>query len=122
MWVDWAAKVIEGRPHAKSKAAAIRAALTDTLMTDQFLVMSEERSFDLDIMQDHPLMRNSAAVSDSQLAEILKSATVQGQSDFGGFTVLFGHDEAGQNCIWIKNGLRDRQHFAFIVPSEEKQC
>jgi len=78
----------------------------------------ERRAHEIAAMEGHPLMRNSGAINDKQLEAILEAATVQGWSDFGGFAVGFGHDEYGQDCIWIKNSIRGGLHFAFIVGDE----
>lgn len=114
-WSEWARGLLKRNPDASNATAVIRTATINELMASSIL-NDEDRGLDFATMQNHPLMRNSAPLSDDQLAEILKGATVQGHSDFGGFTVLFGHDEHGQDCIWIKNALRDRQHFAFLMP------
>lgn len=109
---EWAGESTDENLTRVIRAAAINEFLLATVL--------KERGPDLSAMHASPLMRDSAALSDAQLDKILKSATVQGESDFGGFAVMFGQDEHGQDCVWIKNGLRDRQHFAFIVPAGKK--
>lgn len=84
--------------------------LTETVFADR----TEQQA----AMQNHPLMRDSGALDDDGLRSILKRAQIQGRSDFGGFEVIFGFDEHGQDCVWIQNGLRNGLHFAFIVPTE----
>ena len=116
-WSEWARELLQKHPDAINVTALLRNAVTETLLVQ---TLSQERGPDLSAMHASALMRDSAALSDAQLDNILKGATVQGESDFGGFTVMFGHDEHGQDCVWIRNGLRDRQHFAFIVPAGKK--
>ena len=116
-WQDWCRSIIDATPEGKNITAAVRSAAVDKLLEETLL---KERGPDLSAMHASPLMRDSAALSDAQLDNILSGATVQGETDFGGFTVMFGHDEHGQDCVWIRNGLRDHQHFAFIVPAGKK--
>lgn len=116
-WSDWVRELLQAQPDAINTTALIRNAVADALL---FEALAKERGPDLLEMQKNPLMRDSAALSDSQLDDILKGATVQGESDFGGFVVMFGQDEYGQDCIWIKNGLRVGLHFAFIIPKGKK--
>lgn len=116
-WSEWVRDLLQEQPDAINATALIRNAVADALL---FEATAKERGPDLSAMQNNPLTRDSAALSDEQLDDILKGATVQGQSDFGGFVVMFGHDEHGQNCIWVKNGLRVGLHFAFIIPTGKK--
>jgi predicted DNA-binding ribbon-helix-helix protein len=115
-WQQWCAAVITTTPSSQNTTAAIREAAMDDLLSSAIF---EGRGAQLEVMAEHPLMKDSAVLSDQQLAKILSGATVQGWNDFGGFSIGFGHDEYGQSCIWVKNGLRDHQHFAFLVPSLE---
>jgi predicted DNA-binding ribbon-helix-helix protein len=115
-WQQWCAAIIIATPASQNTTAAIREAAMDGLLT---AAVFGDRGAQVEAMEAHPFMKDSASLSDKQLAEILSSATVQGWNDFGGFSIGFGHDEHGQSCIWVKNGLRDRQHFAFLVPSLE---
>ena len=114
-WRKWCADIIESTPKDENTTAAVRAAAMDALLYENIM---EGRAESMAAMSAHPLLRDSGMLDDAQLDEILARATVQGVSDLDGFKVLFGHDEHGQDCVWIKNGLRDRPHFAFIVPAQ----
>ena len=116
-WQVWCRSVIDATPSGENVTAAIRSAAVNTLMEATIL---EGRGIWLETIGNHPFMRNSGTLNDTQFAAIMESSTVQGESDFGGFTVLFGHDAAGQDSVWIHNGLRDGLHFAFVVPGEAK--
>jgi hypothetical protein len=76
----------------------------------------QDRAEQLALQEGHALMRNSAPLDEAMLNSTLKSAKVQGRSDFGGFEVIFGFDQHGTDCIWIKNGLRDGLNFAIQAP------
>ncbi len=114
-WKKWCADIIESTPKDENVTAAVRAAAMDALLYENIM---EGRAESMAAMSAHPLMRDSAMLDDARLEEILVRATVQGTADFDGFKVLFGHDEHGQDCVWIKNGLRNGLHFAFIVPTQ----
>lgn len=103
----------------ESLTRTIRNAAINALMVET--VFGEQRAEDMKAMSGHTLMKNSGQLDDDQLREVLKNATVQGESDFGGFVVLFGQDEFGQDCVWIKNGLRDGDHFAIAVSPEVRK-
>ena len=112
-WQQWCAKVITSTPSDENTTASIRAAAMEGMLA---ATIFEDRRNQLAAMESHPLMRNSATLNDKQLEGELESAMVQGWSDFGGFAVGFGHDSFGQDCVWIKNGLRNGLHFAFAYP------
>lgn len=118
-WQKWCAQIIAAAPEGENLTASVRSAAMDALVVE---TVFGGRGQDLAAMAANPLLRSSGTLSDQQLEEILSGATIQGSSDFGGFTVSFGHDEHGQDCVWIKNGLRGWPHFAFVVPSIEGGC
>ena len=115
-WAELCADVLASTPDADNMTATIREAAMSGLLEETVFA---DRAAQIAAMEMHPLMRNSGLLNDAQLNKILKTARVAGQSDFGGFTVIFGLDEYAQDCIWIKNGLRDGMHFAFVVPIEQ---
>jgi predicted DNA-binding ribbon-helix-helix protein len=112
-WQEWCAEVVGSTPDGENATAAVRAAAMNGLLCASVL---EDRGEQLAAMEQHPLMRNSASLSDRQLEDVMNGATVQGTADFGGFAISFGHDENGQDCIWVRNGLRNGLHFAFALP------
>lgn len=113
-YARWCAEIVEATPDESNATGAIRAAAMDALM--QAVVFGPERADQIASMENHELMTGSAAITDDQLAEYTSTGMVAGSCDFGGFTVIYGTDENAQDCIWIKNGLRDHMHFAFVVP------
>jgi len=117
-WQDWCRPIVEGTPPGENITATVRATAMDGLLSATVFARRDEQ---LTAMQGHPLMRDSAMLNDGEFAAIMKSATVQGESDFTGFTVLFGHDEYGQDCVWVRNGLRGGLHFAFIIPGKTEK-
>lgn len=112
-WQEWCVDAIQQTPGAENATGAIRdTAMAQILKENVFT----DREAQLAAMEMHPLLKDSGTLDDGQLADILKKARVAGRSNFGGFEVLFGLDEHAQDCVWIKNGLRDGLHFAFVLP------
>ncbi|MDO8699303.1 MAG: ribbon-helix-helix domain-containing protein [Rhodoferax sp.] len=120
-WSEWVRDLLKQNPDAPNATAVIRNATVNALMAESFL-SDENRGFDLAVHDAHALMRNSASLSDAELESIMKTATIQGRSDHGGFEVVFGQDDAGQDCVWIINGLRSGLHFAFTTSTGGRQC
>jgi predicted DNA-binding ribbon-helix-helix protein len=112
-WQSWCAAVVSKMEPDENVTAAIREAAMSLLLEETIFA---DRAEQLAIMEAHPLMKNSGVLNDEQLADTLAKARVAGHFDFGGFSVFFGLDEHYQDCIWIKNGLRDGLHFAFAFP------
>jgi predicted DNA-binding ribbon-helix-helix protein len=116
-WQQWCANIIESTQEGENTTAAVRANAMSGLLT---ATVFEDRADQHAAMEQHPIMRNSGTLNDRQFDEATRTATIQGWSDFGGFAIGFGHDEHGQDCVWVKNGLRNGLHFAFVVPSMGK--
>jgi hypothetical protein len=117
-WQDWCRSHVENAGKPENITGTVRAAAMDAIISQTIFAGRPEQ---LEAMQRHPLMRDSASLNDEQYAEIMKGATVEGSSDFGGFAVHFGKDEHDQPCVWIRNGLREGLHFAFVIPSRGAQ-
>ncbi len=126
-WVDWASRAIKARPHAKSMAAAVRAAVADALMAKQFEAMVEENSAGQQYLDDiddhsHPLVGGGYyRLNDETLNIELEGARITTQDDcFEGFTLIVGYRDksfGGNAFICIKNRLRDGLHL-FIAQEE----
>jgi predicted DNA-binding ribbon-helix-helix protein len=114
-WQDWCRAAIERSGTDENITGTVRAAVTNDLMMASVL---DGRGESLETIVGHTLMHDSATLNDGQWGDIMKTATVQGSEDFGGYAVFFGHDESGQECIWIRNGLRNGLHFAIIYPNK----
>lgn len=91
----------------------IRSAVMNELLAAT--ILGEDRGRQLAAIELNSLMRNSGSLNDKQLGEVMKSATVQGEIEQGGFNVIFGHDGVGQDCVWIENNLRGWPHFALCA-------
>lgn len=85
------------------------------LMTAAFIEGGEERGVDLALQEAHALLKTSAPISDDQLNEMLEVATIQGRQDFGGFEIVFGHDDIGRDCVWVINGLKNGLNFVIAA-------
>lgn len=115
-WQEWCNSVLANVTGDENQTATLREAAMAGLLGATIFPDFQERAEQLALQDANVLMRNSGTMDDKQLKAILKDARVQGSSDFGGFEVLFGFDELGTDCIWIKNGLRNGLHFAIQAP------
>lgn len=118
-WQEWCNGVLaevtdDDNQTATLREAAMAGVLGATIMPD--LAALQDRAEQLALQENHALMRNAAPVDDKLLKSTLKHGKVLGSTDFGGFEILFGFDEHGTDHIWIKNGLRNGQHFAIQAP------
>ncbi|MFC5549520.1 ribbon-helix-helix domain-containing protein [Massilia aerilata] len=118
-WQDWCKQVLAEVTGIDNQTATLREAamagvLGATIMPD--LAALQDRAEQLALQKNHALMRNAAPIDDALLKSTLKHGKVLGGADLGGFEVLFGFDEFGTDCIWIKNGLRNGKHFAIQAP------
>lgn len=116
-WQQWCAKVITATPDTKNATAAVRAAAMDGLLVATVFAGRGEH---LDAMEANVLTRRCAMLNDEQLGAFLQTATVQGQSDFNAFTVIFGQDENEEDFLIARNGMRDGLHFATLAPEGAK--
>lgn len=114
-WQQWCASVIASTPESENITAAVRASAMNGLLAKT--IFGEDRAEEIAAMERHSLMRYSGILNDEQFEKEMRGATAQGWSDFGGFAIGFGHDGHGQDCVWVKNGLRNGSHFAFVVPN-----
>lgn len=115
-WVEWAAKAIAGRPHRKSKASAVRAAVADALMAEQFKVMAEEApAGPMNLDDDHPIVgAGYYRLDDKTLALELEDAEITLRDDsFESFTLIVGYRSksfGGNAFVCVENRLRDGLH------------
>lgn len=115
-WVEWVAQVIASRPHAKSKAAAVRAAVADELLAGQFMATVEERAAGPQGLPDnHPIIGDGYYRLDDETVGIeLEGAEITTEDDcFEGFTLIAGYrdkDLGGQPFVCIQNRLRGGLH------------
>lgn len=116
-WQEWCRAVIKtAGPDSPNLTADIRQAVVAGLLGE--VSIAEQRADQSDLIYSHPLLKDSGILDDKQLDAILRKANVAGRADFGGFEVIVGFDEYGQDCVWIHNGLREHPHFAFVIPQE----
>jgi predicted DNA-binding ribbon-helix-helix protein len=114
---DWlAAEAEKGDDADTNMTRVIRSsAIRDLMMSSMF---GEERAQDLALMDAHPIMKNHGVLNDQRFDKMLGDTHIQGESDFGGFTVLFGYDQQDQATVFIKNNMRDCPHVVFVAPNE----
>lgn len=123
-WVDWAAKAIKARPLATSKAAAVRAALADALMAEQFKAMADEMlAGPMPLIEEHPILGTGYyRLDDKTLALELEGAEITLRDDsFEGFTLIVGYRDranGGKGFVCVQNRLREGLHL-FIAREEE---
>lgn len=115
-WQDWCKQVLAEVTGDDNMTAAVREAAMADLLGATIFPDLQDRAEQLALQENHALMRNAAPIDDQLLKSTLKRAKVQGGSDFGGFEVLFGFDEQGTDCIWIKNRIAGGLHFAIQAP------
>lgn len=115
-WQEWCKQVLAEVTGDENMTAALREAAMAGLLGATIFPDLQDRAEQLALQEGHSLMRNAAPVDDKLLKSTLKHGKVLGGSDFGGFEVLFGFDEHGTDCIWIRNRLRDGLHFAIQAP------
>jgi hypothetical protein len=72
----------------------------DDFMTPEW---EQQRADDLDAMNGNVFMRNNADLDDDGLAEFLDGAVVRGRADHGGFEILFGFSDDGDDFMIVKN-------------------
>jgi predicted DNA-binding ribbon-helix-helix protein len=111
-WQEWCNAVVSNKPKGDNMTAEIRAAAMDGLL---YSTIFQHRGDQLEGMANHSLMKDCAMLDDEQLSDVLKTATIEGESDFVSFKVKYGQDEAGQDCVWIENQLRGFLHFSFVA-------
>ncbi|MGZ3182933.1 MAG: hypothetical protein ACXU8N_10875 [Telluria sp.] len=111
-WQEWCNQALANVTGDENMTGTLREAAMAGLLGATVLADHADRAEQVALQESHALMRNSAPMDDALLKSTLKRANVQGRSDFGGFEILFGFDEYGTDCIWIKNRLRDGVHFA----------
>ncbi|NIA54856.1 ribbon-helix-helix domain-containing protein [Massilia sp. TW-1] len=115
-WQEWCKQVLVGVSGDDNMTASVREAAMAGLLGATIMPDLQDRAEQLALQENHALMRNAAPIDDKLLNSTLKHAKVQGGSDFGGFEVLFGFDEHGTDCIWIKNRIAGGLHFAIQAP------
>lgn len=119
-WVQWAARAIQSRPNTRSKAAAVKAALADALMKNQYEAIIKERGESLgELPENHPIVGKGYYRLDDQMldTEMKGAEIVRRDNNFTTFTMIVGYrDKArgGNAFVCILNGLRDGLHL-FIV-------
>lgn len=118
-WAEWAKRAVESRPNTGSKAAAVRAALADAMMAEQFLANAEERAAGLTNAPQHPIVGGGYyRLDDKTLAVELDGAEFTHRDDsFEGFTFISGYRDksfGGSPFICVENRLKGGLHL-FIV-------
>lgn len=118
-WQQWARDVLAAQPDAPNKAALLRAALADELMTEQFISMGESGAVATNV--PHEIIGNGYwRLNDDELAEELEGATITTRDNsFVAFTLITGYRSksfGGQPFVIIQNELRGGLH-ALLAPT-----
>lgn len=117
-WRDWCTEALASVASEENMTAALRSEVSRTLVLAHIDLGS--RNDDLARLEANQLTQRSSTFSDQQLADFLTTATVFGESDFGGFTIIFGHDADGEDFLVVKNNLRGGLHFATLAVEAAK--
>lgn len=116
-WVEWVSRAITANPKASSKASAIRSALTDALLSEQFQSMANELGAgERELSQVHPIVGSGYyCLDDVTLAAELDMADITVRNDcFESFTLLIGYRGktfGGNAFVCIENRLKNGLHF-----------
>ncbi|MBU1264039.1 MAG: ribbon-helix-helix domain-containing protein [Gammaproteobacteria bacterium] len=102
-WQQWCASVIDAMPEGENMTASLRSAAMDCILTET--VMGSRATID-SIADKHPLLCDSAMMSDAELSEHMRKCHIDGSEDMGGFILHAGQDEFGRACLWIENQLK----------------
>jgi predicted DNA-binding ribbon-helix-helix protein len=113
---DWLAAEAEKGDDADSNMTRVvrSSAMRDLMTLTIFNKDSEERAQDLALMNAHPIMKNHGILDDQRFDDMLSESLIQGDADFGSFSVLFGYDVNDQPAVWVKNAMRDGLHVVFV--------
>ncbi|MEN0583626.1 hypothetical protein PUATCC27989T_03350 [Phytobacter ursingii] len=117
-WKGWAKMVLKANPDSPNKAALLRAALVEELMTEQILTLAEAGPVEANI--SHEIIGNGYwRLNDEQLQNELDGATiVTRDNSFAAFTLLTGYRDksyGGSPFVIIQNELRGQLHL-MIAP------
>ncbi|EPT6930469.1 ribbon-helix-helix domain-containing protein [Cronobacter turicensis] len=120
-WQDWARDVLAAQPDAPNKAALLRIALADELMTEQLMPSGDAGPVEANI--NHEIMGNGYwRLNDEELEGELAGATITTRDNsFVAFTLITGYrskESGGQPFVIVQNALRDRLHL-MIAPTVE---
>lgn len=113
-WAQWASEVIQRKPTADNMTAVVREAAMNELLSETIFA---ERANDLAAMDGNVYTRNHGVVDDDGLRSYQDLA--RGESDFGGFAILFGVDDEGRDFLAVRNGLRGGVHFVTVLERNE---
>lgn len=112
-WREWCAAAIEATPDSGNLTAAVRdAAMSELLAATVF----GGRVDDLAAMEANVFTRNHGVLDDEGIAPCQTMA--RGESDFGGFAILFGADDEGRDFLAVRNGLRGGAHFVTVIEKD----
>jgi len=120
-WKEWARQLLKANPAALNKAAVLRAALADELMTEQFKASSEAGAVETN--RPHEITGSGYwRLNDEQLQSELAGAVITNRDDsFIVFSFVTGYrskESGGQPFVIVQNALRGGLHL-FIAPTVE---
>lgn len=120
-WQQWARDVLATQPEAPNKAALLRAALADELMTEQLMVAGDAGPVETNVT--HEIIGNGYwRLNDEQLKSELESAVITARDNtFTAFALITGYrrkESGGEPFVIVQNALRDGLHL-MIAPTVE---
>jgi len=120
-WQQWARDVLATQPDAPNKAALLRAALADELMTEQLMVAGDAGPVETNVT--HEIIGNGYwRLNDEQLKNELESAVITIRDNtFTVFSLITGYrskELGGEPFVIMQNALRDGLHL-MIAPTVE---
>ena len=111
-WTEWARMVLANIGESGITPVLRLEAMNQVKFAHLF---GENRATDLWTADRNKLTKNHGMLNEEQLTDILKSSQIQGESDFGGFTIIFGFDEYGKDFLAVRNNLINHPHFFTTV-------
>ena len=112
-WRQWCINVLKTTPDSANQTRAVRAAVTEGLMFHSFL---QDRA-DLMRRPQPAVLALSGTFDDRDFDADLRTAqSIDGEEDYGGFSLLTGVDQFGRVCFWIRNNLRNSPNCIIPLP------
>lgn len=120
-WKEWARQLLKANPDAQNKAAVLRAALADELMTEQ--IKSSSEAGVVETNSTHEITGSGYwRLNDEQLKSELESAVItMRDNSFTSFGLITGYrsqEAGGQPFVIVQNALRGHLHL-MIAPTVE---
>ncbi len=118
-WKEWARQLFRANPDAPNKAAVLRAALAEELVSEQFKAANEIG--EVEVNTPHEIIGSGYwRLNDEQLKSELEGAVITiRDNSFTAFTFIMGYrnkSAGGEPFVIVQNELRDGLHL-MIAPT-----